>query len=137
VAKNFHEQFDRPNDSLPSERSTGFVLSGVALALAYLWRAQQPIAIAATVLGAVLSLLSLLAPNRLRLLNVVWFRFGMMLGKIISPIVLLVMYLVAIVPAGLLMQLRYDPLRKDRKSQAASYWIERQPEGANNMTNQF
>lgn len=137
MSKNFYEQFDRSDDSLPSERSTGLVLAGAFVIIAYFWRGQQQVLYGGIAVAVVLAALSLISPRRLRLVNVGWYMFGMLLGRIVSPIVLGIMYLIAIVPAGLIMQTRYDPLQRHKKGKSASYWVDRQSANPRNMKNQF
>jgi len=136
MAKNFHEQFDRPELPLPPDRSTGLVFTVVALVVAYFWRSDETVLKVALATAAVLGLVSFIAPILLRPLNIVWMRFALLLSKVMNPIVMMLLFLIAIVPAGLLMQLRYDPLRRKR-TPSNSYWIERKPTPGASMTNQF
>lgn len=136
MAKNFHEQFDRPELPLPPDRSTGLVFTVVALVVAYFWRADGAVLKVALGTAAVLGLVSLLAPILLRPLNILWMRFALLLSKVMNPIVMMLLFLIAIVPAGLLMQLRYDPLRRKRAT-GNTYWIEHKATPGASMTNQF
>ena len=77
------------------------------------------------------------APTLLRPLNIAWMRFALVLSKIVNPIVMAILFAIAIVPAGLLMQLRHDPLRRKRRPDAMSYWIEREGDEVSTMKNQF
>lgn len=137
MAKNFHEHYDRPELPLPSDRSTGLVFTVVALIVAYLWRADQTVLMSALGVAGVLALVSLAMPSLLRPLNIAWMKFALLLSKVMNPIVMMVLFLIAIVPAGLIMQTRYDPLRRRRKADAKSYWIERKKDVPASMTNQF
>jgi len=76
----------------------------------------------------------LAVPNRL------WTRFGLLLGKVISPIMLGLLFFAVLVPIGALMRIfGQDPLRLKRDTAAGSYWIPRQPPGPppGSLTNQF
>jgi hypothetical protein len=138
MAKNFHEQYVSDPGQLPSERSTGLVFTAAALVAAYVWRSNPTVLTLALVVAGGLLLVSLLAPHLLGPLNVAWFKLALLLNKIVSPVVMLAMFLLAIVPFGFIMQRRRDPLRKQPSRDAASYWIERDRNGpANNMANQF
>ena len=84
--------------------------------------------------------LGLIAPGILRPLNTLWFKFGLLLGRIIAPIVISLLFFIAVTPTALVMRLlRKDllSLKFDRK--AKSYWINRSktdnPMGS--MKNQF
>ncbi len=117
-----HEQFERPELPLPSDRSTGFVFATVALVVAYFWRNHAITLTIALALAAVLILVSLAQPSLLRPLNIAWMRFAVLLSKVMNPIVMLVLFAIAIIPTGLIMQLVRDPLRR-RKVDTNSYWI--------------
>jgi Saxitoxin biosynthesis operon protein SxtJ len=89
---------------------------------------------AAFAVAALLKPLLLAAPNRL------WTRFGVMLGKVVSPIALGVLFYGVISPLGIALRLvGKDPLRLKRDAASASYWIKRDPPGPppTSMTQQF
>jgi hypothetical protein len=136
MAKNFHEQFERPELPLPPDRSTGLVFAVVALIVAWFWRTDATVMQAALWIAGILTAVSFICPIVLRPLNIVWMRFALLLSKVMNPIVMFLLFLIAIVPAGLIMQIGYDPLRKKRKN-AASHWIERKPTPEASMKNQF
>lgn len=136
--KNFHEQYAADAVPMQSERSTGLVFTSVAIIVAYFGRSDAKVAVVGLAIAASLLAASLLAPSMLRPLNKAWFNLAVLLNKIMSPVVMLVLFLVAIVPAGIIMQAKRDPLRKRRNDDVKSYWIERGKDWpANNMTNQF
>jgi hypothetical protein len=135
--RNFHEQLDRPEASLPSDRSTGLVFAVVALVVAYFQRDDRTVLVIALGLAAAFAAAALIVPIVLRPLNIVWMKFALLLSKVVNPIVMLALYLVAIVPAGLLMQMLRDPLQRKRPKSAQSYWIDRGPEANSSMKNQF
>jgi predicted membrane metal-binding protein len=69
-------------------------------------------------------------PALLTPLNRLWMRFGLLLGYIVSPIALGVVYFLVLTPVGLLLRWRGgDPLRLKRRPDTASYWVPRQPPG--------
>ncbi len=81
-----------------------------------------------------------LAPAALRPLNRVWFLFGMVLHKIVNPLVMGLLFYITITPMALVMRLLgKDPLNRRFDSKAKSYWIERRPAGPapESMRNQF
>ena len=122
---------------MPSERSTGMVFAGVALVAAYFLRSLPWAMGTALAAAAGFALVSLLRPAMLRTLNVAWFRLSMLLNRIVSPIVMLVLFCVAIVPFGVAMQLRRDPLRRRRETNSQTYWIARTQADAGSMSRQF
>jgi hypothetical protein len=71
-------------------------------------------------------LVTFLFPAVLAPLNRLWFKFGLALAKITGPIVMAIVFVLAVVPTGFLKQrLGADPLRLKREPEAESYWIER------------
>ncbi len=73
---------------------------------------------------------ALVYSRALRPLNIVWFRFGMLLHRIVSPVILGVMFFAVFTPIGLWMRLiGKRPLNLASDEKADSYWIERRPPG--------
>jgi hypothetical protein len=90
--------------------------------------------------GGVLLLLGILWPSSLSRANRAWMALGALMGRVMSPIILFLIYAFAFVPVGIFMRLtRHDPLRRRRRSEAESYWIEREAtdDPARGMLNQF
>ena len=127
-----HETFSRAETASPgSDRSFGFVMAGAFTVLAALsywrgghaWEWMLPL--------AVLFLIpALLFPAALRPLNWVWFKFGLLLHKIVSPVIMGLLFCVTVTPIGLLLRAgRKDMLRLKRDPDCDSYWIVRQPPG--------
>jgi hypothetical protein len=137
--KDFHESFRSGEVKLPPERSTGLVFTVVALIVAALWRNDPVVLWVALGVAAVLAALSFGAPRLLKPLNIVWFRFGLLLHRVVNPLVMLIMFVVVFVPAGLLMRIWHDPLKSRRAPAGGSYWIDRKAgaDKAGSMTNQF
>jgi predicted membrane metal-binding protein len=139
MAGNFHERFAQDAVKPPSERATGLVFAGVAVVVALLWRKDPLVLWWGLGIAAALALVSLLAPRLLKPLNIVWFKFGLVLHRIVNPLVMLALFTVVFVPAGALMRIWHDPLRLRRKPEAATYWIDRTASGhaKGSMINQF
>jgi Saxitoxin biosynthesis operon protein SxtJ len=81
-----------------------------------------------------------LKPSILAVPNRLWLKFGLLLGKIVSPVALAILFYGAILPIGLLMRLTgNDPLRLRKEPESKSYWISRTPPGPapDSMNNQF
>ena len=138
---NFHETYTPGTGDIkpPSPRSTGFVFTVVALIVAVLLRHNEIYALVAVGVAALLLLTSLAAPKLLEPLNIVWFKFGMLLHRVVNPVVMFLMFAVAFLPMGLLMRLFSDPLRLKRPAGVSTYWTE--PDAAEmklrSMKNQF
>lgn len=125
MRSNFHESFAQGAIKPPSERSTGLVFVVIALLIAYLRRDNPAVLVSAFSAATVLALLAAFAPALLRPLNLLWFRFSLLLHKVVNPIVMFTIFTVVFVPGGLLMRLFRDPLRAKRDPEMMTYWVER------------
>ena len=70
--------------------------------------------------------LGLLNSKLLSPLNLAWVKFGELLGRIIAPIVMAIVYFLIITPTGLFMRLIGKDLLNTKFSKDNSYWIKRQ-----------
>lgn len=139
----FHEDLHRDEEVVgSSDRNFGLTFAGIFLLLAglkfwvgkLLWGALW-LAISTLFGGVAQFKEELLQP-----LNKAWTQLGMVLYKIVNPIVMAAIFLLAIVPVGLLMRVvGKDPLRLRWERDARSYWIMREPPGPDpkGMTQQF
>lgn len=94
-----------------------------------LWHGEG-VRIWALFIAAGFALIAMTKPSWLAPLNRQWTRFGLLLHKIVNPLVLGVIFVLTIVPIGLLLRaLGKDPLRLKRQPTATSYWLERRPPG--------
>jgi Saxitoxin biosynthesis operon protein SxtJ len=127
-----HESYHRTEEVVgSSNRSFGLVFS-VVFAIIALLPLFHGGAVRLWSLGvtAAFAALAFAAPQVLAPLNRLWFKLGLLLHKIVNPIVLGLMFYVAVTPTGLIMRLLgKDLLRLKRDPAAASYWIERTPPG--------
>lgn len=90
-----------------------------------------PVPIAAAFLGA-----ALLRPLWLEPLNRLWFAFGMLLGKIMTPIVMFLIFALTIVPIGLILRISgKDPMARRFDPAASTYW--KKHPGIGSMKRQF
>tara|TARA_A100001015_G_scaffold108499_1_gene120348 strand:- start:527 stop:910 length:384 start_codon:yes stop_codon:yes gene_type:complete len=81
-------------------------------------------------------ILGLLNSKILEPLNKIWFKFGLLLGKIISPLVMGLIFFIVVTPIGLLMRLFNKDLLNLKFNETKSYWIEKN-EPKSKMKNQF
>src|SRR5690348_14457688 len=137
MVSNLHERFDRPPPPLPSDFSFGLVFAAIALVVAWIWRTNVTVLMAALTMAVLLATASLIASQILHPLNVAWMRFAHLLNKAVNPIVMLVLFGCVIVPGGLLMQCLHDPLRRRRTGTEPSYWVRREEQERSSMKNQF
>ncbi len=140
MRQNFHEFLEEAAITPPSDRSTGLVFAAVFLVASLIMRGRLPLAVACGGASVLFALVSLWRPHLLHRLNLVWFGFSKGLFRLVNPVTMLIMYSVAIVPFGLVMQLFRDPLRKKALPEAKSYWQVRRASSSvdgESMTNQF
>ena len=81
-------------------------------------------------------ILGLINSKILSPLNRIWFKFGIFLGKIISPIVMGIIFFLVVTPIGLLMRILKKDLLNLKFNKDRSYWIEK-TEPKSKMKNQF
>jgi len=123
-----HEDLRRDDDTVgPSDRKFGLTIGGVFAFIA-IWKA-----ITGSVWGflwgglaAALILFALAQPSLLAPLNGLWLKFGLLLHRIVSPIIMAILFYATILPVGLLMRaVGKDPLRLKLEKDANSYWLPR------------
>lgn len=137
-----HENFEsRITDGPGSERAFAVVFT-VVFVVVGLWPLVSggPVRTWALLIAGAFLLAGFTAPGILAPLNRLWFRFGMALGRIVSPIVMAILFFGTVMPTGLLMRLfRKDLLRLRFDPAAESYWIRRDPPGpsADSLKQQF
>lgn len=126
---------------LPSNRSFGtvFIVFFSLLGALSWWRngAMHPwlFALAGLTLVVTLAVPSLLSP-----LNQAWMKLAEALHRVMSPLILGIMFYGLITPIALVMRLRgRDPLHRRFDTKAGSYWITREPPGPSpeSLPNQF
>jgi len=85
------------------------------------------------------SVATLLSPQLLAPLNRLWYGLGVLLGKIISPIVLGLIFFVLITPVSLVTRLFGRDELKMKKRNVESYWVDRSPPGppSDSFKNQY
>jgi len=124
-----------------SDRAFGIVFA-VVFSIIAAWPLIKggPVRLWAAAVAALFLIVAVAFPRALAPLNRVWMAFGLLLGRIISPIMLFLVYVIAVVPTGLIMRvLGKDPLHRRFDRAAPSYWVHRVPPGKPDatMTRQF
>jgi hypothetical protein len=142
AANNSQEDYSREDHvKSSSDRGFGQVFAGffaLTSALSYWkggvgWHWMLPLA-------AIFLIAAYAAPGVLAPLNKLWTKLGLLIYKVMNPIVLGLLFFVTIMPIGLLMRaFGKDFLRMKIDRNAKSYWIERTPPGPppKSMRNQF
>ena len=112
---------------ISSNRSFGFVFFVVFLAIS-LWplKSQGDLRLWAFILSLIFLVLGVLNSKFLTPLNKLWFKFGILLGSIVSPIVMGAVFFIVVTPVGLIMRfLGKDLLRINKNKTISTYWINR------------
>ena len=127
--------------NLPSNRKFGLILGAflfaagvyVALYINILWT------IIFISLASLFVLLALVAPARLALLNKLWFQLGLLLGRVVNPIVLGSIFFIFITPVAIITKLFGRDELLINKRTVSTYWLERKPAGPKpeSFNNQF
>jgi hypothetical protein len=132
-----HESFDaRFEVKRGSDRSFGLIIAGFfgLLGLWPLLHLQMP---RWGLLGAavVVFVLAVALPVVLHPFNLVWFRIGLLLHKVATPVIMGVLFYLVVTPIGVAMRLfGKNPLPLKPDPAAQSYWIERDPPGPSPQT---
>ena len=77
------------------------------------------------VLSIIFLILGLMNSSILYPLNKIWFKFGILLGKFVSPIVLGIIFFFVVTPIGILMKILGKDLLNLKSNNEKSYWIKR------------
>ena len=79
------------------------------------------------IISVIFLILGLLNSNLLTPLNKIWFRFGILLGKLISPFIMVIIFFLVVTPIGLIMKIiKKDLLNLKFRKDKETYWIEKQ-----------
>ena len=120
-----------------SNRSFGIVFFVVFLIIAtYPLINGDELRLWSLIISIVFLFLGLVNSKILNPLNKLWFKFGIFLGKIISPLVMSIIFFLVVTPIGLLMRLFNKDLLNLKFNNNSSYWIEK-TEPKSKMKNQF
>jgi hypothetical protein len=114
-----------------SNRSFGLLIGGVLLLVAGLhyWK-ERPDFFVWLIGGLLFVAVALLMPRTLAPLRRLWLKLGHLMSIVVSPIILALMYVLAIVVTGVLIRLcGKDLLSLKLKPGESSYWIKRNPPG--------
>lgn len=112
---------------LPTNKNFGIVFFIIFLLIS-VWpiiNGQSSIRLWSLVISIIFLILGILNSKLLSPLNFVWMKFGEMLGKIIAPIIMSLIFFTVITPIGLLTRLTGKDLLKLKFSKKNSYWIKR------------
>ena len=119
--------FIKSKVKVSSNRSFGLVFFFVFLIIS-LWPLlnEDPLRIWSIVIAIIFLILGLINSKLLTPLNILWFKFGMFLGSIVSPIVMGIVFFLVVTPTGFIMKMmNRDLLNNKYDNKKKSYWINR------------
>ena len=124
-------------DKISSNRSFGILFS-ILFAIIAFWPIinGNPLRLWSIPISIIFLVLGLLNSKLLNPLNIVWVKFGELLGIIIAPIVMAIIYFIIVTPIGLFMRLIGKDLLNLKFSKANTYWIKREKK-VGSMKKQF
>ena len=122
---------------ISSNRNFGIVFFIVFLVIAiYPLINSSEIRIWSLILSLLFLLLGLINSKILTPLNKIWFKFGIFLGKIISPIIMGIIFFFVVTPIGFIMRLLSKDILNLKYNNENSYWIKKTGPKSK-MKNQF
>jgi len=120
-----------------SNRSFGIVFFVVFLFIAiYPLNYNGEIRLWSIIISLIFLILGLLKSKILTPFNILWFKFGIFLGKIVSPIIMGLIFFLVVTPIGILMRILGKDLLNLKYNLNKSYWIEKSGPKSK-MKNQF
>ena len=137
-----HENYGRSGEIVVgSDRSFGVVFAVVfALIGGFPLLSGGALRVWALVVAGVILVIALAAPKVLHPANRLWMRFGQLLHRIVTPVILAFVFVSTVVPTALVMRLMgKDPMHLKFAPRSNSYWIKRKTDepAPDTMRNQF
>ena len=125
------------NIKISSNRSFGIVFFIVFLLIAlYPLTYNEEIRVWSVIISLIFLVLGLLNSKILTPLNKLWFKFGILLGKVVSPLIMGIIFFFVVTPIGLIMRLLGKDVLNLKYNKNKSYWIEKSGPKSK-MKNQF
>ena len=122
---------------ISSNRSFGIVFFIVFLLIAlYPLLKGNDLRIWSLIISFIFLVLGLINSRILTPLNRLWFKFGLLLGKFISPIIMGIIFFIVVTPIGIIMRLFKKDLLNLKFNKKETYWIDKSGPKSK-MKNQF
>ena len=120
-----------------SNKSFGIVFFIVFLIIGtYPLLSQNEVRLWSLIISIIFLILGLLNSKLLKPLNKIWFKFGILLGNIVSPLVMGLIFFFVVTPIGILMRILKKDLLNLKFNKKTTYWIEKN-DPKSKMKNQF
>ena len=116
-------------EKISSNRSFGILFSIVFAAIAF-WPLLNlgEIRVWSVIVSSIFLLLGLINSKLLYPLNLIWVKFGELIGKIVAPLVMALIFFIILTPIGLFLRLIGKDLLNIKSNQNKTYWIKRDKE---------
>ena len=125
------------NIKLPSNRSFGFVFAALFFLIGiYPIIHSEELRIWSLIIATLFLFLGAINSKILNPLNFLWLKFGIYLGKIISPLIMGIIFFLVVTPIGLLMKMFKKDLLNLKYNSKKTYWIKKTGPKSK-MKNQF
>ena len=122
---------------ISSNRSFGIVFFIVFLLIAlYPLLKGNDLRIWSLIISFIFLILGLINSKILTPLNRLWFKFGLLLGKFISPLIMGIIFFLVVTPIGIIMRLLKKDLLNLKYNKKETYWIDKSGPKSK-MKNQF
>ena len=122
---------------ISSNRSFGIVFFIVFLIVAiYPLINNADLRIWSLIISIIFLILGLINSKFLTPLNILWFKFGLLLGRLISPIIMGIIFFFVVTPIGLILRIFGKDVLNLKKNNSKSYWIKKNGP-ISKMKNQF
>ncbi|HEY6204728.1 MAG TPA: SxtJ family membrane protein [Chthoniobacterales bacterium] len=121
------EEFTRVDRSPKALRRFGFILGTMSILLGLLFLLRHRSGLPFLLIGALLIILGVVTPKRLKYFHAVWIAFSLLIGWIMSRVILTLVFFLVVTPIGLLQRLVSRPGVDLRfRTGASSYWQSRE-----------
>ena len=128
---------DHKEVKIGSNRSFGIIFFIFFLLIStYPLLKDENIRLWSLIISIIFLFLGLLNSNLLSPLNKIWFKFGLLLGKIVSPFVMGIIFFLVVTPIGIIMRLLKKDLLNLKFNKNNTYWIKKS-DPKSKMKNQF
>ncbi len=128
---------DIKNNNKPSNKNFGIVFFIVFLLVAfYPLTFNGEIKIWSLLISLLFLLLGMMNSKILTPLNKTWFKFGIILGKIVSPIIMGIIFFLVVTPVGLIMRVLKKDILNLKYNNDKTYWVKKNGQKSK-MKNQF
>ena len=122
---------------LGSNKSFGIVFSVVFFIIAiFPILNNDNIRVWSLVISLIFLVLGLINSKLLSPLNKIWFKFGLILSKVVSPVIMGIIFFLVVTPIGILMRILKKDLLNLKYNNKNTYWIKKK-EPESKMKNQF